>query len=537
MKRAVRQAKPSAPARATAGATAGATIGSFATVATMSLLLMLATASLAGAQQTTAQQTTHPVIPPDASQGQPAAWQNLAIPPLAPFKPVEPKRVELPNGVLLLLEEDHELPFIDGFVEMHGGGRDLPAAKAGMMDLYGEVWRTSGTARMSGDALDDLLEAKAAKIETSADVDSSSVSWSCLKGDSDEVLGLVSDLLLHPKFNPTKLQLAQQEAIAGILRENEDPAGIAGREAAKLVYGAESPYGREATIADVMGITTADFDTFHARTVVPNTMIIGVEGDFDPAVMEAKLRAAFGSLPKSTPPAKPQETFQGPKPGLYLVDKKDVDQSNIWIVGKGIQRDDPDFYTLSVLNEIFGGGFGSRLFQDVRTKLGLAYSVGGGFGAAFDHPAMFRVVASTKSTSTEAATAEMLKDTGELRTQPFTEGELKLAKDQVLNGFIFNYDTRDKVLGAAARLAFYGYPADYLEKYREGVEKVTVADLERVAKTRVDPSKLAVLVVGNAAEFGEPLSKLGLGAAQPVDITIPIPEALKHQLGGEGGAQ
>lgn len=493
------------------------------------LSLMLAVAGSACAQ------TGHPVIPPDAVGGPAAAWQKLTIPPLAPFKPVEPKRVELPNGVLILLEEDHELPFLNGFVEMHGGGRDVPASKTGMMDLYGDVWRTSGSAKMSGDALDDLLEAKAAKIETSADVDSSSVSWSCLKSDSDQVLGLVMDLLLHPKFDATKLQLAQQGAIAGILRENEDPGGIAAREAAKLVYGATSPYGRSATIANVMGVTVGDLDAFHAKTVMPNNMIIGVEGDFDATAMEAKLRAAFGQLPKGAPLPKTEESFAGPKPGLYLVDKKDVDQSNIWIVGMGIRRDDPDFYTLSVMNEIFGGGFGSRLFQDVRTKLGLAYSVGGGFGASFDHPAMFRVVASTKSASTEAATAEMLKDTRELTTQPFTEGELKLAKDQVLNGFIFNYDTRDKVLGAAARLAFYGYPADYLEKYRAGVEKVTVADLERVAKARVDPSKLAVLVVGNASDSGELLSKLGLGAAQPVDITIPVPEALKQQLGGEAG--
>jgi zinc protease len=512
-------------------AVAGRRTGHFGVLTLSIALTSLSMAAVGLAQE----QAGHPVVPPDASSGPAAAWEKLTIPPLAPFKPVEPKRVELPNGVLILLEEDHDLPFINGFVEMHGGGRELPANKAGMMDLYGEVWRTSGTAKMTGDALDDLLEAKAAKIETSADVDSSSVSWSCLKGDSDQLLGLVMDLLLHPKFDETKLQLAQQEAIAGILRENEDPGGIAAREAAKLVYGPASPYGRTATIANVMGISVADFEAFHAKTVMPNNMIIGVEGDFDATAMEAKLRAAFGSLPKGTPPPKPEENFAGPKPGLYLVDKKDVDQSNIWIVGMGIRRDDPDFYTLSVLNEIFGGGFGSRLFQDVRTKLGLAYSVGGGFGSSFDHPAMFRVVASTKSASTEAATAEMLKDTGELKTQPFTEGELRLAKDQVLNGFIFNYDTRDKVLAAAARLAFYGYPADYLEKYRAGVEKVTVADLERVAKARVDPSKLAVLVVGNASEFQEPLAKLGLGAAQPVDITIPIPEALKHQLGGEAG--
>ncbi len=481
---------------------------------------------------------SHPVVPPDAREAlHPGAWEQLNVPALPAFVPTEPRRVELPNGVLLLLQEDHELPFIDGFIELHGGSRDLPADKRSLVELYSEVWRTSGTAKMSGDALDDLLEAKAAKIETNADVDSSSVSWSSLKGDSDQVFGLAVDLLLHPKFDPAKLQLAQQEEIAGILRRNEDPEGIASREAAQLVYGPGSPYASTPEIAAVLGITPADLQAFHTKTVAPNGMIVGISGDFDSAAMEAKLRAALGSLPKGAPLGVPQESYVGHKPGLYLVDKKDINQSNVWIVGLGIRRDDPDFYTLSVLNEIFGGGFGSRLFQDVRTKLGLAYSVGGGFGSSFDHPAMFRVTASTKSSSTEAAAAEMLKDTSELKTTPFTADELKLAKDQVLNGFIFNYDTPGKVLAASARLAFYGYPADYLQRYRAGVERVTLADLDRVAKSRVDPSKLAVLVVGNQGEFGTPLSELHLGPAQPLDVTIPIPPALRKELGGEGPAQ
>ncbi len=482
-------------------------------------------------------QTGHPVVPPDAREavGPQPAWEQIAVPALPPFKPAEPKRVSLPNGIVLLLQEDHELPFVNGFIEMHGGDRDVSAQKAGLAGLYGEVWRTSGTAQQSGDALDDLLEAKAAKIETEADMDSSSLAWSCLKADNGQVLGLAVDLLLHPKWNPAKLELAQQETIAGILRRNESPGAIAAREAAKLVYGPTSPYGRTPEIANILGITVADLAAFHTRTVLASNMIVGVEGDFDATAMEAKLRAALGGIAKGAPVVTPNEALPQPKQGLYLVDKKDVNQSNVWIVGPGIRRDDPDFYTLSVLNEIFGGGFGSRLFQDVRTKLGLAYSVGGGFSAGWDHPGMFRVEASTKSASTEAATAEMLKDTGELRTAPFTEDELKLAKDQVLNGFIFNYNTPEKVLAAAARLQFYGYPADYLERYRAGVEKVTVADLQRVARSRVDISKLAVVVVGNQEAFGTLLSGLGLGAAQVLDVTIPVPPELRQQMGGAGG--
>jgi len=115
----------------------------------------------------------------------------------------------------------------------------------------------------------------------------------------------------------------------------------------------------------------------------------------------------------------------------------------------------------------------------------------------------------------------MLEEIRDLKTKPFTEDELRRAKDEVLNSFIFNYDTKEKVLAEAAKLEFYGYPADFLEKYRDSVEKVTVADVEHVAQKYIDPAKLAVLVVGNQKEFGAPLTSLNMGTPQPIDITIP----------------
>jgi zinc protease len=122
----------------------------------------------------------------------------------------------------------------------------------------------------------------------------------------------------------------------------------------------------------------------------------------------------------------------------------------------------------------------------------------------------------------------------DLKTKPFTEEELQNAKDQLLNSFIFQYDSKEKVLAAKLRLEFYGYPPDFLEKYRAGIEKVTTADLSRVAKKYVDPSKLAILVVGNVSEFGTPLTALGLGQPQALDITIPMPPGMSEQMGGKG---
>jgi zinc protease len=472
-----------------------------------------------------------------ATQAQP--WKSIPIPPLAAFHPAQPKRIVFKNGVVIFLLEDHELPFINGFIEMKGGSRDEPAAKAGLVDLYGDAWRTSGTASQDGDKLDDILEAKAAKVETGGDIDSTSVSWNCLKQDEDQVFGIAFELLEHPAFNEQKLNLSKQQMASEIVRRNDSAGQIASRESAILVYGAKSPYAREPEIASVMSVTVADLKAWHDKTVVPNGMIIGVSGDFDAAAMEKTLRERFEGLPKGAPiedpKAEAKEEFPGPKPGVYFVDKTDVNQSNIRIVGLGTERSNPDYYALSVMNEIFSGGFGSRLFQEVRTRRGLAYSVGGAYGASYDHPGTFYVAASTKSASTVDATQAMLDATNQLKSQPFTEDELKRAKDQVLNSFIFNYDSKDKVLAAQARLEFYGYPLDFLEKYHDAVEKVTTADLERVAKKYIDPSKLAILVVGNSGEFGTPLSKLG--PVQKLDITIPMPPGMAGQMGPGGPSQ
>lgn len=470
-------------------------------------------------------QSAAPAAKPEAVK--PAAvsepWKKIVIPPLHAFKPVQPKRIELENGLVLFLQEDHELPFISGSILIRGGGRDEPAAKVGLVSLYGQTWRTSGTTKVSGDALDDQLEAKAAGIETGGSSALTSLSWNSLKGDFDSVFASSMELLLHPDFKADKLQLAKQQMAAGIARRNDDAGGIAGREANRVVYGADSPYARQAEFATVLGVTLDDLRAWHTKTVVPNDMIVAVSGDFDSAAMETKLRAAFGPLAKGQAIVTAKMEFPGPKPGVYFVDKKDVNQSNVFVVGLGTERSNPDYYALSVMNEIFSGGFGSRVVQTVRTKLGLAYSVNGSYGSAYDHPGMFRVGAGTKSVSTVAATQAMLDEIGRLKTVPPTPEELKKAKEQVLNSFIFNYDSRDKTLNEQVTLAFYGYPADFLEKYKAGIEKVTAADVSRVANKYVDQTKLAIVVVGNEKELTPPLSTLG--KVTVLDITIPPPPA------------
>jgi zinc protease len=309
---------------------------------------------------------------------------------------------------------------------------------------------------------------------------------------------------------------------AGIMRRNDDEGEIASREAAKLVYGANSPYTRQPEFATVLSVNVDDLKAWHERTL-GGKLIVAISGDFDPAAMEAKLRAAFESLsPVKIAPVR-HDVFPGPKPGVYFIDKPDVNQSNIEIVGLGTDRRNPDVPALAVMNEIVGGGFASRLFQKVRTELGLAYAVGGGLGFAYDHPATFDVMVLTKSATTVDATRAALAEIAGLTTRPFTNDELARSKDNILNSFLFRYDTREKVLAESERLEFYGYPPDYLETYKAALEKVTVADLDRVAKKYIHPEKCALLVVGKGDEIKPGLDELKLGPVQPVDITIPMP--------------
>ncbi len=455
-----------------------------------------------------------------AQQNKP--WEQIPVPKLHEFKPQEPKRIELKNGIVVFLQEDHELPFVSGSVLIPGGSRDEDAAKTGLVELYGQAWRTSGTAKLDGDALDDLLEAKAAHIETEGGEDSTILSWDSLKGDADQVFSLALDLLLHPAFNAEKLGLAQQQMATGIVRRNDDEGEIAERESAKLVYGANSPYTRQPELATVGAVTVGDLKAWHEKTI-GGKLIVAIGGDFDATAMEAKLRAAFEGLPKVKATPARHEAFSGPKPGVSFVDKEDVNQSNVEIVGLGTDRHNPDVPALAVMNEILGGGFASRLFQKIRTEKGLAYAVGGGLSFGYDHPATFHVMVLTQSANTVEATKLAMAEIAGLTTEPFTAEEVARAKDNILNSFLFRYDTREKVLAERERLEFYGYPANYLETYKAALEKVTVADLDQVARKYIHPDKLAVLVVGNGPEIKPGLDELKLGAVQTVDITIPQP--------------
>ncbi len=421
--------------------------------------------------------------------------------------------------MVIFLQEDHELPLIEASARIRGGSRNEPANKVGLVELFGEVWRIGGTKTQTGDQLDDFLEARAAKVETGGGPDSTSISLSCLKGDFEDVFKAFVDVLQNPEFRAEKLDLAQKQADDAISRRNDEIGGIAARESTKLAYGADNPYAREPEYSTIAAITRQDLLDWHKTYVHPNHIVLGINGDFDAGAMEAKMRAAFESWPKGSELPKDDIQYHPAKPGYYLIPKEDVNQSNIHMVALGTTRNNPDYYAISVFNEAFGGGFSSRLFNDIRTKRGLAYEVGGGIGANFGHPGILQFVIGTKSQSTLESIQALDEDIDNLAKQRITDEEIKQAKDAILNAFIFRLDSPDKVLAERLTYEFYGYPENWLDKYATEIQKVTAADVNRVAAKYVHRDQLAVLVVGNTKEFDKPLASLG--PVKNIDITIP----------------
>jgi len=468
--------------------------------------------------------STLPTAPLAVAQA--TSYKQIPIPPLPAFKPPQPKRIELSNGMVIFLQEDHELPLIDGTARIRGGSVNEPANKTGLIDIFSEVWRTGGTKAQTGDQLDDFLEVRAAKVETGGSEDSTTVSWSCLKDDLDDVFKVFVDVMKNPEFRADKIDIAQKAEEDGISRRNDQVGEIAQRESTKLAYGSANPYARVPEYATVAAVTRQDLIDWHGRYVHPNNIILGVTGDFDSTAMEARLRAAFESWPKGPAASKEEIHYSPAKPGYYLVPKDDVNQSTIRMVALGTTRDNPDYYAISVFNEAFGGGFSSRLFNDIRTQRGLAYGVGGGVGTNFGHPGILQVSIGTKSQTTIEAIRAADEDIDNLAKQPITEEEIQRAKDAILNAFIFRLDSPDKILEERMTYEYYAYPPDWLDKYQAEIKKVTVDDVNRVAAKYLHKDQLAVLVVGNAKDFDKPLSSLG--AVKEVDITIPPPPEAKE---------
>jgi len=456
---------------------------------------------------------------PAAASAQATHAEDLRYPPLPRFDIPQPERVVLDNGMVVMLLEDHELPLVEATAIIRGGSRQDPADKAGLAKLGATVMRTGGTQTRPGDALDDYLENRAASIELRATEDHLQASLSSLKADFPDVLRAFADTLRHPSLDARKLEVARNQAVAEVARQNDDPGQILFREFRKVVYGPDSPYGRTATFASLGKIHRDDLVAWHGDTFHPDRVILGLVGDFQRDDALRQIRNAFGDWPKGPAWTQPDVPFRKqPSPGVWFARKDDVTQSFIAMGHLGGLRSDPDYYALEVLNQLFSGSFASRLVDDVRTRKGLAYAVNASLDSDYDHPGLAYLFVSTKLQTTGASIDALLEESRNLTAQPATDEEVNKAKQALLSSFVFNYDTRREVLRRQITLEYFHYPLDWLARYRSAIESVTTEQV-RAAAHRLHPDDFSVVVVGPAQGTDKPLT--AYGKVTPIDLAPP----------------
>jgi len=454
----------------------------------------------------------------------PKHYTDLKFAPPPEIKVPAYTRFQLQNGMIVYLMEDHELPLVSGTALIRTGDRFEPANQIGLGDLTGTVMRSGGTQKHPADQLNQLLEQRAAMVETGIGTTAGSAGFNTLTEDLPEVFDLFAEVIQQPAFAPDKLATAKVQLQGGIARRNDDPNGIVDREFQKLIYGNESPYARTVEYSTLANISRNDLIQFYQRSFRPNQLLLGIVGDFNSKQMRSLIESKFGkwnpsgqAIPTQLPPV--SQAKQG---GVFFINQPQLNQSYLQIGHLGGQLNSPDYPALSVMEDVLSG-FGRRLFNEVRSRQGLAYSVGASWSAEFDHPGVFIASGETRSSATVPFIQSVRTEIDRIRKEPISANELAFAKDTVLNSFIFNFQDPSQTLSRLLRYEYYGYPKDFIFQYRKAVEATTISDVQRVAQKYLQPEKLVTLIVGNEKEIQPPLSSLG----QPVtavDITIPQPQ-------------
>ena len=446
---------------------------------------------------------------------------DIEYPPLSSVEIPQAERVEMSNGIVVFLLEDHQLPLIDVSVRIRTGSRYEPADKVGLASMTGSVMRTGGAGDRTGAEVDLFIEDRGAFLSNSIGTSVGFAGMSVLTENFDEMLTVLADVLRRPRFEDDKIQEAKVQRRSAISRRNDSPGGIASREFNKLVYGAESPYAAQMEYADIDAIGREDLVAFHETYYHPNQIMIGVTGDFDRGAVLAAIEREFGDWQPVDVELPTDFTIASADAGkVYFVEKTDLTQTNFRVGHLGTTIDDPDYFAIEIMNTIFGQGFASRLFSKIRSDLGLAYAIWGGVGASYDYPGVFQVGGETKLESTAAALEAVMAEIERMKQGDITDDELAYAKESYLNSFIFNFDSVDEILGRQMLYEYYGYPADFLQTSRDKIEAVTKEDVARAAQSHLHPDRLVIMAVADPARLDRPLDEFG----EVIELDITIPE-------------
>ncbi len=450
------------------------------------------------------------------AQGVPADWPDpfkMQFPRLQPAV-IQPTRVQLSNGLTVLLVEDRSLPFVSGRVYLRAGAIYEPDDKVGLSGIFASVMRTGGAGGRGPDEVDEVLETLAASVSVSSDTLFTSVAFNTLSENLEQVLEVWTDVLIRPRFAQERLELEKGRALEAIRRRNDQPTQIAVREFLRRIQEGH-PAGRVSNAASVGSITREDLLAFHQRFFKPNAAVLAITGDFNTQEMVARLervlrdwRPGEVSLPSFAPPT--------PKPAIYFV-QKETNQSVIYMGNPTVAAFAPGYSELDLASRVLGDGFNSRLFLEVRTKRGLAYATGGAQTQGFGWPGFFYGASISRVDKTVEVIELMLGQFRDLRDRPVSPEELELFRNNILNAEVFRFTSKQAVAERIARTQMLGLPADYYERYIQQIQAATPADLQRVMQQFVRPEEFVIVVVGDQRQFDKPLSTLGRVVEVPLE--------------------
>ncbi len=443
---------------------------------------------------------------------------------------------QLSNGMVTYLLEDESLPLVHLQILLRGGSFWDPKGKQGVSAMTASLMRTAGTKRRSPKEIDEELEFLAASITISLGTTSGSASLSVLKKDLNKGLELLVDMLRNPAFQQEKLDLLKAQMAEQLKARNDHTSSIEAREAALLLYG-DYPINHLTTKASIESITRQDLQTCHEKNFYPANMIIAAAGAFKRSELIKRLEEAFKEMPNKDTKFEIPKVTHNPQPGIYCFHKegKNVTQGRVTIAHLGIDIHHPDVQAIRVMSYIFGaGGFSSRLVQRVRSDEGLVYDVRSDFLPGTEYTGAFQIRFQSKSESCAYAAKLCLEELAKIQQNQVTEQELKDAQKFYLDAFpgLF-FKTKFQTVNTFATAELNRIPKDYYQTYREKIAKLTVQDIQRVAKQHLHTDRFVFILVGDipAIKKGDKHAKLS-DLGRPIDIPLSDPLTLERPKSG-----
>jgi predicted Zn-dependent peptidase len=418
------------------------------------------------------------------------------------------KRFKLKNGLQVVLAEFHDLPLVDLNLIVKSGGGANPPELAGLAEMTANML-DEGTKTRTALQISDQIAALGATLTTGSSWDASTAALSTLTKNLDGALAIWADVIQNPGFSDKEFARVRDNVLTAVARRKDSPPTLASLSLSRILYGERHPYGWPITgvEASLKKLTPADLHKFYETYYRPNNAVLIVAGDVTEATLRAKLEGAFKGW-KARPvsarklPAPPAAA----KTKVYLVDKADAPQSSIRVGQIGIDRNNPDYIPATVMNLILGGGF-YRLDLNLREGKGWTYGARSMFEAR-KAPGPFGAGGEFVATHTADSVAEILKEINTIRDADVTDAELARAKDQIVKSFPARFATRASTAGQLAEIAIYGLPDSYLADFTRKVMAVSKEDVHRMARKYFDPSKMAIVVIGDQKSNREALDKI-----------------------------